>query len=134
MGINKIIFPALVISLIITIVSCKKDAGEGGNSSLYGKVYVKDYNSTFTVLEEEYYAPDEDVYIIYDNDRSYGDHTKTSYDGTYEFKYLRPGTYHIYAYSKDSSLQTNAAMPVTKDVKITKARQEVEVPEIVIFK
>jgi len=122
------------IILSVSVSSCSKEAGEDGNSSIYGKVYVKDYNATFTVLQEEYYGPDIDVYIIYGDDKSYGDRIKTSYDGTYEFKYLRPGAYHVYAYSKDSTLQTNASVPAIKDVEITKKRQEVEAPEIVIFK
>ena len=124
----------ITLPLIFIVCLCKKEAGEGGNSSIYGKVYVKDYNSTFTVLQEEYYGQDVDVYIIYGDDKSYGDKQKTSYDGTYEFKYLRSGMYHIYTYSKDSSLQTNALIPIIKDVEITKKRQNVEIPEIVIFK
>jgi hypothetical protein len=132
---KNLFFSLILSTFVLSIgVSCKKDAGEGGNSTLYGKVYVKDYNSTFTLLEDEYYAPDEDVYIIYGNDRSYGDHIKTTYNGNYEFKYLRPGTYHIYAYSKDSSSQTNAVIPIIRDVEITGRKQEVEVPEIVILK
>jgi len=131
-AILKLLLPVAVTAFFL--YSCKKEPGEGGNSSIYGKVYVKDYNATFTDLQEEYYGPDIDVYIIYGDDKSYGDRVKTSYDGTYEFKYLRTGTYHVYAYSKDSTMQTTASIPVIKDVKITKKSQEVEVPEIVTFK
>ncbi len=113
--------------------SCKKEAGEGGTSSIYGKVYEKNYNSTFTVLLEEYYAQDVDVYIIYGDDKTYSERIRTNYDGTYEFKYLRKGTYHIYAYSEDSTLQTNAKIPIIRDIEISKNYQEVEAPEIVIF-
>ncbi|MCX6269863.1 MAG: hypothetical protein NTU44_01345 [Bacteroidetes bacterium] len=126
-----------VVVLLFTsavLFSCKKDPGVGGTSGIYGKVYVKDYNATFTVLQDEYYAPDVDVYIIYGDDKSYGDKVKTSYDGTYEFKYLRKGTYHVYAYSKDSTLQTTSDLAVIKKVEITKNHQDVEVPEIIIFK
>jgi hypothetical protein len=127
----------VVLSLVVFITlsfSCKKEAGEGGNSSIYGKVYVKDYNSTFTILQDEYYGQDVDVYIIYGDEKSYGDHTSTNYDGTFEFKYLRPGTYHVYAYSKDSTLQTSASIPIIKDVEISDKGEEVESPEIIIFK
>lgn len=127
-----ILIAVFVAATIFT--SCKKEAGEGGTSSIYGKVYVKDYNSTFTVLLEEYYAQDVDVYIIYGDDKTFSDRIRTNYDGTYEFKYLRKGTYHVYAYSKDSTLQTNAMIPVIKDVEITKNNDDVETPEIVIFK
>jgi len=114
--------------------SCSKDAGEGGDSSINGKVWVKDYNSTFTVLEGEYAGIDEDVYIIYGNDLGYGDKTKTNYNGSYEFKYLRPGKYTIYVFSKDSTLQTvSGKVSVVKEVEITKKKQKVEAPEITIF-
>ena len=128
-------FKFIAIFLLIALMaSCKKEPGEGGNSTIYGKVYVKDYNGTFTVLQEEYFGKDIDVYIIYGDDRSYSDRVKTCYNGYYEFKYLRPGKYHIYAYSKDSTLQTNADVPVIKDIEITKKYQDVEAPQIVIFK
>jgi hypothetical protein len=123
-----------VVFLAVFYTSCKKDPGSGGTSSIYGKVFAKDYNSTFTVLLESYYAQDYDVYLIYGDDKTYGDKVKTSYDGTFEFKYLRKGTYHVYAYSKDSTLLTNAMIPVIEDVEITKNNEDVETPEIVIFK
>jgi len=130
-GLKKLLL--LLAGLTVFLLSCEKDPGEGGKSTIYGKVYVKDYNSTFTILQEEYYGPDIWVYIIYGDDRDYSDRILTSYDGTYEFKYLRPGTYHVYAYSKDSTLQTNALLPVIRDVEVPKKKQEVEVEDIVIF-
>ena len=117
----------------ILFVSCEKEPGSGGKSTIYGKVLVKDYNATFTVLEETYYGPEIWVYIIYGDDRDYGDRIQTGYDGTYEFKYLRPGTYHVYAYSKDSTLQTNALVPVIKDIDVPNKKQDIEVGDIVIF-
>ena len=124
-----------IIALTSLLFSCEKDPGEGGNSSIYGKVYVKNYNGTFTVLQGEYYGPDEDVYIIYGDAISYGQHTKTNYDGTYEFKYLRPGKYKVYVYSKDSTLQEpSGVIPIIKEVEITDKKQDVQVNDIIIFK
>lgn len=120
--------------LVFTIWSCSKEPGTGGNSTIYGKVYVRDYNSTFTILEDEYYGQDEDVFLIYGDDRSYSDHIRTSYDGSYEFKYLRPGDYHVYCYSSDSTLQSHALIPVIRDITIDKKNQEVEVKTIEILK
>ena len=130
---KAIILAVLLPFLLIGLQSCKKEAGSGGTSSIWGKVKVKDYNDTFTTLLEEYYAQDIDVFIIYGDDKSYSDHNRTGYDGTYEFKYLRPGNYKIYVYSKDSSLQTNAMIPIIREVTISKGKEEVEVPEITIF-
>jgi len=101
---------------------------------MFGKVLVRQYNASFTILQEEYYAQDEDVYIIYGDDITFGDRTRTCYDGTYEFKYLRPGTYTIYAYSKDSTFQTNSMIPVIREMTISKNHEVVEVPEIIILK
>jgi hypothetical protein len=132
---NRTIVISMLLLLVIPLMmtSCKKEPGPGGKSTLYGKVFVKDYNSTFTVLEETYYGPDIWVYIIYGDDRDYGDKIKTSYDGTWEFKYLRPGTYHVYAFSKDSTLQTLAPVAVIRDVDVPGKSQDIEVPDIVIF-
>lgn len=123
----------IIISIAAFSLSCKKEEGKGGSSSLYGKVKVKDYNTTFTLLQDEFYAQEVRVYIIYGDDKGVSDDVRTSYDGSYEFKYLRPGTYHIFAYSKDTTAQTNALIPVIRTVEITKNKQEVEVSEIVII-
>ena len=42
--------------------------------------------------------------------------------------------YHIYAYSKDSTLQSTALIPIIKDIEITEKGQEVESSEITILK
>jgi len=123
-----VILPALFFT------SCKKEAGEGGTSSIYGKIMVKDYNSTYTVLEEEYYGQDIDVFIIYGDDKTYSERIRSNYDGVFEFKYLRKGIYHVYAYSEDSTLQTNAMIPIIRDVEITENSEEVEAADIIIFK
>jgi hypothetical protein len=131
---KKMVKNLLFLCLLLFIVSsCTKEPGPGGKSTIYGKVYVKEYNSTFTVLKDEYYGPDIWVYIIYGNDRDYGDRIKTNYDGTYEFKYLRPGTYHVYTYSKDSTLQTEADIAIIRDVEIPNNKQDIEIPQFTIF-
>jgi hypothetical protein len=129
---------AAIIMLMIVIVpllmiSCKKEPGPGGKSTIYGKVLVKDYNATFTVLEETYYGPEIWVYLIYGDNRDYSDRIQTNYDGTWEFRYLYPGTYHVYVYSKDSTLQTNASVPVITEVVVPDKKQDIEVPDLVIF-
>jgi hypothetical protein len=133
-SIRRTLFPIFIILMLISMVSCSKEPGTGGNSTIYGKVFVKDYNSTFTILEEEYYGQDVDVFLIYGDNRSYSDHVRTSFDGSYEFKYLRPGDYHVYCYSEDSTLQSHALLPILRDVTIDKKHQEIEVPTMVIFK
>ncbi len=125
------LFMLMMMPMMMT--SCKKEPGSGGKSAIYGKVFVKDYNSTFTLLQESYYGPEIWVYLIYGDDRDYSERINTNYDGTWEFKYLRPGTYHVYAYSKDSTLQTNAPVAVIREVVVPNKKQDIEVPDLVIF-
>ena len=123
----------LLLTIPMVMISCEKEPGSGGKSTIYGKVLVKDYNATFTLLQETYYGPEIWVYLIYGDDRDYGDRIQTSYDGTWEFKYLRPGSYKVYALSKDSTLQTNALIPVILEVVVPNKKQDIEVPDLVIF-
>jgi len=131
---KKLIYILTAISVLI-FFSCEKKEGTGGTSSIKGKVKVRDYNGNFTYLVGEFYSGDEDVYIIYGDDEVFGDRTRTNYDGTYRFDYLREGNYKIFAYSKDSAnYPLDRKIAVIKEVKITGKNQVVEVEDIVILK
>jgi len=117
------------------LISCKKEAGDGGNSTIYGKIIARNYNAEFTQLKGVFNAPDEDVFIIFGNDRSFSERTRTNYDGVYEFKYLRPGSYTIYAYSKDSTLTLPSELTtVIRKVEISDKKQTVEAADMIIIK
>lgn len=126
----------LVLSVISSFLfSCAKEAGEGGNSTIYGKLIAYNYNAEFTNLKGIFPASDEDVYIIYGNDRSYSQRVRSNYEGVYEFKYLRQGDYTVYVYSKDSTLTLPSGLYAEiRKVKITKNRETVQVDDIKIFK
>ena len=131
-----------ILAILVTIAvssSCKKPAGQGGNSSIKGMVHVTNYNSNFTVVNAVYPGADVDVYIIYGDDITYGDKLKAGPDGVFEFKYLRPGKYRVYAYSKDKDafLAGNYNAPdkaVFLDAEITKKKQTVDAGTIEIIK
>ncbi|MBC8173979.1 MAG: hypothetical protein H7X71_08740 [Chitinophagales bacterium] len=123
-------FALLSILFMLVMQACETDPGEGGTSFITGKVYVKEINGSGLVTAE-YYAPDERVYILYDADDIYDEETRTSFNGMYQFKYLRKGIYRIYAYS-DVSIVNNFQEPVIVEVEITENHQEVTAPEIVI--
>ena len=132
---KKYFFPFLIAMMVVAIFSCSKEAGEGGNSTIYGKMTTYNYNAEFTNLRGIYPSADEEVYIIYGNDRSYSERVRTNYEGVYEFKYLRPGDYTIYAYSKDSTLTLVSEMvAVIRNVTITGNKETVEVEEMKIFR
>jgi hypothetical protein len=125
----------LLLLLAFVYQSCEKDPGEGGNSSISGKIYVREYNKTFTTLNAEYYAPDEDIYIIYGDGTVPDDDMKTGPDGEFTFKYLRPGKYRLYAYSADSAgTSGSGTIPIYVEVEITKNKQTVEAGTIIILK
>jgi len=128
-------FYLLTVALTFLLPSCIKKEGLGGNASIEGKVYVLDYNMELTNKLGEYYGSDIDVFIIYGDDSIYSDDFKTSYEGSYRFKNLRPGNYRVFAYSEDTTgVSEDNKFPVFKDIKITDKDQVVDVDDIVIVK
>ena len=120
--------------------SCKKDAGQGGRATVKGKVWVRKHDVAYTTVVDSYAASDADVYIIYGNETSYGDHQKTNYLGDYEFKYLRKGGYKIYVYSDDSAKLVGPPanplapkMAIVKDISITANKQIVDAGTITVL-
>lgn len=89
------------IVTVFLFSSCSKEEGEGGRSSITGTVHMTDITGG---NQGEYNAPDYDVYIIYgDDDDIYDDDVKTNFDGTFEFKNLRKGSYRVFAYTTDAT-------------------------------
>lgn len=133
---------ALIAGLVIA--SCKKPAGEGGRASIKGKIWVENYNTlgpypggAYT-LKGEFAGADEDVYIIYGDDVSYGNKVKSGTDGVFEFKYLRKGEYKIYVKSKDTTRQSfyfgSGIKTVDVSVTIADKKEEVDAGTLTIYK
>lgn len=130
----------LVLSGVV-LSSCEKDAGEGGTSTIRGKVMVYDYDASFQACQDTYPAFQTDIFIIYGEDRStFDDKFETSYDGTYEIKFLRQGKYKIFAYTKDTTGASNGTyndarprIPSMVEVEITSNRSEVVAKDIIIL-
>jgi hypothetical protein len=117
------------------LTSCAKDPGEGGNSSITGKVLVHQYNYDFTVLLDEYWAADADVYIIYGDGVTDDDRLRAGPDGDFRFQFLRKGNYQIYVYSDDSTMTSaSGTIALYRNVEITKNKQTVDAGTIVICK
>lgn len=128
----KTLLAAITCSLFL-FNSCKKDEGEGGNSSIRGDVWVRDYNGTFTTLNGEYPGADAEVYILYGDELAVGDRIRANHEGKFEFKYLRPGNYKIYCYSKDSTMTApSGQVAVIKEVEVGK-KETVEAGRITIY-
>ena len=119
------------------LLSCKKEAGEGGKASINGILWLKEYNGNFSTLLLEREAYDEYVYIRYGDDINYGARVKTNPEGRFEFKYLRPGKYTVYFFSKDpedkDNINPEESMVVQQEVEITEKKQVVSMDTLVIY-
>jgi hypothetical protein len=129
--ISKIV-PILLFFLILS--SCKKQPGEGGFATIKGRLFVKNYDPTYTVLLSQYYLPGESVYIIYGDNNEVGDNVRTTNDGTFTFNYLRKGKYKIYAIGEDS---TKPSLSIPKEtlveIEIKEKKEVVNVGDLVII-
>jgi hypothetical protein len=129
----------LVILTVFAFASCKKEAGDGGNSSIQGKIsreirVVLDNPATAIGT---FPAADEDVYIIYGDHVSPDDRVQTNYNGEYEFLYLRPGKYTVYAFSADTN---SVAVPwdedhmtVLQELEITDGEQTIVAADMTLY-
>jgi len=95
----------LLLSILALGVStsCKKVEGSGGSATIKGIIQEQKYNALGNIIAE-YPGSDQDVYLIYGTaDQFYDDDVKTSYDGSFMFKYLQKGTYTIFVYEDDAT-------------------------------
>jgi hypothetical protein len=135
----KLLLPALTL-ITLTFSACEKEAGEGGTSTIRGKVKTQHIAGPGSI-DSTYYLADERIYIIYGNDDdTYDDDMRTSFDGSYEFKYLQKGTYRIFAYSVDTTGWSDFTFDITRPpvaviatVEITDKKQTIHVPDIEVF-
>lgn len=130
---NQSIVIKLLLATVFLSVGCARPEGEGGTSAIYGRVYAFDYNGSGDLVGE-YYAPDENVYIVYgDEDNYYDDSYETSFDGSFRFQYLTKGTYKIFVYS-DCDTCDSGVEAVTTTVEITENNQDVVLEDLQISK
>ena len=87
-----------VLLIAIGFYSCSKDEGYGGLAKISGKVYGYDVTSSGNIRAEGYMG-EVKVYISEHNNPNYFDNVNSSYDGSFEFKYLNKGSYDLWAFS-----------------------------------
>ncbi len=95
----------ILLSILVLSVSnsCKKVEGTGGGATIKGMINEQKYNALGNIIAE-YPAADKNVYLIYGTtDQFYDDDVKTSYDGSFMFKYLQKGTYTVFVYEDDAN-------------------------------
>jgi hypothetical protein len=143
---KQLLHSALIVPALLFAGSCAKGPGEGGKASIYGLLTVTNYDATFTTVQATYPGQNEKVYLIFGEDKTFSKEADTNYDGIYEFKYLRPGKYTLFTYSKDTTKYLNGVpsqagsviasktVEVIQEIEITDKKQEVEAKEMVIIK
>ena len=118
-----------IMMMCFALSSCNNKEGEGGTGTIRGHVKLvhhpdDDYQLNVDTLD----AAKTDVFIIYGDDEFYGDDTETNPDGLYQFEYLTPGRYTVFAYS---TLATGEKVAVAQSVNLERG-QVAEVPTIYI--
>ena len=119
----------LIISAVL--FSCNKVEGEGGTSSITGKLIINDVNGAGE-LQATFPGADEDVFIIYgENNTTTSDKVTTSYDGSYRFDNLVVGNYKLFSYSKCDTCDSGLSEVIIPTV-ISDKNQVVTASDIVI--
>jgi hypothetical protein len=131
----RLSFLSVILLVLLSIEGCSKAPGLGGKATIKGKITGRFYSDTqLTMLTGLSALGDENVYLIYGNDHTfYDDDISTSYDGSFEFNYLRPGKYIVFMYE---NCYPCAALQQEKlfEVEITEKKQVVDLGEIILNK
>lgn len=110
-------FIILLVCLVSTMISCNKNAGEGGTGSVQGFVkQISHPDDDFSLPADTTDAVKTDVFIVYGNSDFYGDDVETDDKGFYKFKYLTKGDYTVFTYS---TLPSGNKIPVKASVSIS---------------
>lgn len=125
------LFATVLSVLFLSLNACKKIEGEGGSSSITGKIIANKKNSAGNTIAT-FDAANQDVYIIYGSGgTTHDDKVETSYDGTFEFKYLEKGAYTIFTYENCTACASGEQV-ILKSVEISKSKEIVNVGTIEI--
>ena len=128
----------LFLALLLGLFGCEKEPGDGGTSSIRGKV-EKEYRIVLSNAATYQYtvdAADEEIYIIYGDNVSPDDKVMTNFEGEFEFKNLRKGKYTIYVYSKDNSGIAGVdieRMVVKQEIEISDKGEDIEASSMTIY-
>jgi hypothetical protein len=121
----------LFCSFSLLLSSCAKEAGEGGSSTIKGRIYGYDIN-TSGVVTDSAVVQDVRVYISYGDNSTVDDDTRSSYTGEYVFRGLHKGKYTVFVYSQCNDCPFNQEVK-KQVVEITEKNEEVIVSDFVIF-
>lgn len=87
-------------ALALLLPACNKGPGEGGSGTIQGFVKLVHHpDNDFSLTADTMAAAKTDVFIVYGDEAFYSDDAETGPDGMYQFEYLLPGDYTLFAYS-----------------------------------
>lgn len=126
---KKIVFACLMLLTVLGFSSCNHGEGSGGTASIEGTVFaVLHPDDNYNLETDTILAAKTDVFLVYGTDGFYGDDVETDNAGHYQFKYLRPGTYTVYAYS---TLPSGERIAVSQTVTVERGKTTI-VPDIYV--
>lgn len=136
---RNICLAAATVLIGLMTSACEKEEGEGGRSSISGRVLEQDmFNLVSDSVKYEYPVGDERVYIIYgDESEVFDDDMRTDFNGRYRFRYLRKGTYTIFTYTECSPIidslcaASGGVYPIIQTVELGK-NEDLVIDDIVI--
>lgn len=118
-----------VVLACLSLTACNNKEGEGGTGTVKGYVKLVHHpDDNYSLNADTLDAAKTDVFIIYGDQPFYGDDVETGPDGLYQFDYLTPGKYTVFAYS---TLATGEKVAVSQTVTLERG-QVAEVPTIYI--
>jgi len=126
---SGIVFITLCLSAFI---SCKKDAGLGGLATIKGKVYATDVTKSGDVQSAGYIGENR-VYISVSGSSTSLTDVRTNYDGSFEFDFLRKGTYDIWTYGNCDTCAWKQEYDIHTKVEITEKKQTVVIDDLQII-
>ena len=123
----KLLFAMVAMALLLP--SCNKGPGEGGTGTVQGYVKLVHHpDDDYTLIPDTVVAAKTDVFIVYGDESYFGNDVETGADGMYQFEYLRPGDYTVFAYS---TLSTGEKVAVSESVNLQRGAV-VHVPTLYI--
>ena len=111
-------FLMAILAFALIMSSCNKGPGEGGTGTVQGYVKLVHHpDDDFTLTPDTMVAAKTDVFIIYGDEACFGNDVETGADGMYQFEYLLPGDYTVFAYS---NLPSGEKVAVRETVHLTR--------------
>jgi hypothetical protein len=109
--------------LVLLLAACEKEPGIGGTGAIQGTIMEKFFNDDYTMLLDERPAVDEEVFILFGDDKVLGDRVFTSNTGEFRFEFLYPGNYEIYYQSEDTASRQESEWTTSHRVEIGRGEE-----------